>query len=87
MALIKLLFMLWLLVMITGSIVAVISFVIDVFRWHDKEEMTIITKSAEDSGHISNVIAPEADEVEGGVHDDGRSEYNTSAVSLPWLQS
>ena len=51
MALIKLLFALWLLIMCAGALIAVIAFVIDVFRWHDKEEMTIITKSA--SGAIT----------------------------------
>ena len=73
------LFMLLLMVMIAGAVVSIVVFVVDVWRWHDKEEKVIITPSAQESESLG-------DEKEVEVNGSNDGEYNSSAVSFPWSE-
>ena len=66
------------------GLASVVVFVIDVFRWHDKEQKEIIFPSNSESAAESEVIKNDgADNIETSEPD----EHNTSAFSVPWSES
>lgn len=69
-----------LLIMCIGAITSIIQFVVDVRKWHDKEEDIKIVPSALDpeQGFTESEVKSYAD-------NDG--EHNTSTVSFPWSES
>ena len=78
------------------AFISVIIFVIDVFRWHDREEKVIITPSAHADLIESEVITDDKRNIELSRGDDPASsdtdrtsegQSDTSALSSSWLRS
>lgn len=71
-----LLLKLFLLSLLVGSIVSIVSFARDVYRWHDKEEDTVVIPSADQTEERE--VIEDASNV---------GEHNSSVVSFPWCES
>lgn len=72
------------LVFLLVGVASVVVFVVDVIRWHPREQKEIIVPSNSESAVESEVIKND------GTDNDGTSEpdeHNTSAFSAPWCQS
>lgn len=78
---IKFLVVLFICSLILYAFFTFILFVVDVIRWHDKEERVTIIPSAEPDSEA------ELDGAEEVSSDAGSDEYNSSAFSVPWGQS
>lgn len=87
MALLKLIFCVYLITLIISMIVALIKFIIDTFRWHDREEKVEIFASSSDPEYVENSIEniSEEKEVEKNGTDD--RQCNSSTFSVPWCES
>ena len=79
MALIKLMLGLLIFCVSIGAIVSIGTFLVDVIKWHDREEKVVIVPSAQD---------PEQEIEVKEVEDSGSDgEYNSSTVPFPWSES
>lgn len=75
--LLKFVLVIYVITLIISMIIAVVKFVIDTWRWHDREERVHINKSAfEDDLKESD----ESEVEENGIDFDESAEHNTSAV-------
>ena len=82
MAIIKYMFVLWLLIMVLGAGFSLVVFVIDVIRWHVAEKKVIIEPSRSDTNSAADVVEVR----EGGnVNAGNESEHNSSA--FPFTRS
>lgn len=66
------------------GVASVVVFVVDIIRWHPREQKEIIVPSNSELAAESEVI------INDGTDNDGISkpdEHNTSAFSVPWCQS
>lgn len=81
MALIKLVIALWILIMCIGAAGAVVIFIIDVLRWHDREEYVEVTPSNLDDIEESEVTM---NGIENGIN---AGQYNPPSLPGAWGES
>ena len=79
-----LLILVFAIVFLLVGLASVVVFVIDVIRWHDKEQKEFIVPSNSESASESEVIKNDGTDNVGTSEPD---EHNTSAFSVPWSQS
>lgn len=80
----KILFSILILALIINVFLTFILFVVDVIRWHDREESVKIIPSAAAPESKSESESEGAEEVSSDV---GSNEHYTSTFSVPWGQS
>lgn len=76
---------LYILSLVFSMLCALVRFLADVRKWHDKEEKVHVTPSQFESDLNEPVTENEEKEVEEDAGE--RREYNTSAFSIPWGES
>lgn len=81
MFLFKLCLVLLLFALALGAFASIVIFVIDVIRWHDREEQVIIKPS-----HVPDPLEPEEEIIESEVIDSATEsdEHNTSTLFGSW---
>lgn len=72
------------LVFLLVGVASVVVFVVDVIRWHPREQKEIIVPSNSESAVESEVILNDGADNVGTSEPD---EHNTSAFSVPWSES
>lgn len=83
--LLKFAFTLYILSLVFSMLCALVRFLADVRKWHDKEEKTHITPSQFEA----DLNEPLTNDKEKEVEEDAgeRREHNTSTFSIPWGES
>lgn len=83
--LLKFAFTLYILSLVFSMLCALVRFLVDVRKWHDKEEKTHITPSQFEA----DLNEPLTNDKEKEVEEDAgeRREHNTSTFSIPWGES
>ncbi len=92
----KLILSVYMITLIITMIGAFIKFVLDVWKWHDREEKTVITASQfeadlnepEEVAEVNEISAPVDETKESEVKEnDESSEHNTSTIFGTWSKS
>lgn len=76
---------LYILSLVFSMLCALVRFLADVRKWHDKEEKVHITPSQFEADLNEPLTENEEKEVQEDAGE--RREYNTSAFSIPWGES
>lgn len=83
-ALLKLILCFYLLTLIFSMVVSLIKFIVDTYRWHDKEEKFETVESSLDSETVENSIENTVEEKEVKENATYDGECNSSVVFGTW---
>ena len=86
--LLKFAFTLYILSLVFSMLCALVRFLADVRKWHDKEEKVHITPSQFEAD-LNEPLKEEEENIEKEVEEDAgeRREHNTPTFSIPWGES